>query len=727
MSNQNSIATPFFTVAALIAVLFSGLFVGRVEKPIVRIDNTLSLYPNIETVGVALSGINLPKTAELMYRQSNGANWHPGHPLVRIDDGRLIGSLFGLSQATSYDVKVLIETAEITGSVTTQPDELQFTPSAVLHVNDDASAGGDGSAAAPFQTIQEAVNHAVPGTQVLVADGLYHEAVTFPASGNADQWIQVKAEGSGAILDGSETLTGKIWTSHPSKAHVWFTKIGHSFGYLARDGQRFFRYDDLSGLIQTRGHGNVTINEGWYYDPFSLRLYVRSLDDPSQHSWQVPNLNYVFEVNGRDWIWIEGFEMRFYGKTTSGCGVCTLNASHVVVRKNKIHNMQLGIFINWNGSEIQGNDTRIEDNEIYDPLVNEVPWKAAKGSSMEGTAIVIRGHIGAIVRNNEVHNYFNGIYTGSSAANAIENPAVAFDADIYNNRIHDISDDGLEPEGTCVNQRFRNNTIDKVLIGVSLAPITWGPVWVMRSTFTNFTSSPIKWASNSDGIVLFYHNTSWTNATNLNGMSMITPVHNAVMRNNIFQGSRYAFEEPFTGSTGHDWNNDDWYTTLSAPHFKWENINYNTIKQLCTATGLECTGYEDPPGLTNPKGGDFTLLPSSPNIDRGILLPGINDNFKGNAPDVGAFEFALEPSPKVSSIVRADASPTNATSVNFTVTFSEPVTGVDVAAPFSDFGLVVSSGITGASITGVGPVSETTYTVGVNTGSGNGTIRLDLM
>src|ERR1041385_7145718 len=407
-------------------------------------------------------------------------------------------------------------------------------------------------------------------------------------------------------------------------------------------------------------------------------------------------------LGARDWIWIEGFEIRFYGTTTNGCGVCTLNASHMVIRKNKIHNMQLGVFINWNGTDNQGNDTRIEDNEIYDPLVNEFPWLATKGSSMEGTGVVIRSHIGTIVRDNEIHNFFNGIYVGTSAVSAIKNPAVAFDGDTYSNYIHDISDDGLEPEGACVNQRFRNNTIDKTLIGVSIAPITQGPTWVLRSTFTNFTSSPIKWASNSDGVVFFYHNTSWTNATNLNAMSMITPVHNSVMRNNIFQGNRYAFEEPFTGSTGHDWNYDNWYTTHAAyPHFKWENINYNTIGDLCTAKGLECNGLENPPGLTNPGNGDFTLLPSSPNIDRGILIPGINDDFKGNAPDIGSFESALEPSPKVLSIVRADANPAAAAKVNFTVTFSEPVTGVDVAAPFNDFGLTVSSAITGVSVASV--------------------------
>ena len=687
----------------------------------------LDLYANIETIGVVISGADLPKKADLMYRQSSESIWHSGHPLMRIDDGRLVGSLFGLSPATTYSIKVLDGATEISGSITTQPDELQFTPSIILHVNDDAPSGGNGSVTAPFQSIQEGVNHASPGTRVLVADGIYHETVSFPASGNEGNWLQVKAEGSGAILDGSDDFSGNIWKVDESKSHVWFIKIGTPITYLARDQKRFYQYDDISGLAKSLGHNGVPMNEGWYFEPSTSRLYVHSQDDPSGHAWQVPHLNHAFDANGHDWLWIEGFEMRFYGAQYSGCGVCTKNTSHVVIRKNKIHNMQLGIFIDWNGSENQGNDTRIEYNEIYDPPVNEWPWSAVKGSSMEGTAIVVRGHIGAIVRGNELHNFFNGIYTGSSGA--LENSALAFDADIYNNHIHHISDDALEPEGACINQRFRNNTIDTTLVGISLAPITQGPTWVLRSVFTNFTGTSIKWDLNSDGVVLIYHNTSWTNAKDLNAMSMISPVRNVVMRNNIFRGNGYAFEEPFIGSTGHDWNNDDWNTTrgLDSPHFKWENVSYNSIAELCTATGLECSGYEDSPGLANPGGGDVTLLSTSPNIDRGVVIPGINDSFTGKAPDVGAFEYAFDQPPAVLSIARADANPTNAASVNFTITFSEPVMGVDVTAPFNDFALITSPDMTGASITSIAPVSGTTYTVNVNTGSGNGALRLDLV
>ena len=81
--------------------------------------------------------------------------------------------------------------------------------------------------------------------------------------------------------------------------------------------------------------------------------------------------------------------------------------------------------------------------------------------------------------------------------------------------------------------------------------------------------------------------------------------------------------------------------------------------------------------------------------------------------------------PIVSSIVRADDNPTGLDTVNFTVTFSKSVTGVNTTAPFNDFALT-TTGVTGTYIAAVSG-SGAAYTVTVNTGSGNGTIRLDLI
>jgi hypothetical protein len=77
--------------------------------------------------------------------------------------------------------------------------------------------------------------------------------------------------------------------------------------------------------------------------------------------------------------------------------------------------------------------------------------------------------------------------------------------------------------------------------------------------------------------------------------------------------------------------------------------------------------------------------------------------------------------PHVDSILRTNPSPTNLSVVSYKVTFNMNVTGVDK----SDFYLT-TTGVSGASITAV-TGSNSTYTIALNTGSGNGTIRLDLL
>lgn len=73
----------------------------------------------------------------------------------------------------------------------------------------------------------------------------------------------------------------------------------------------------------------------------------------------------------------------------------------------------------------------------------------------------------------------------------------------------------------------------------------------------------------------------------------------------------------------------------------------------------------------------------------------------------------------VSSITRANTSPTNNNSVPYTVIFANSVTGVDA----NDF-TVSSTGVSGAVISDI-TGSGTTYNVSISTGTGNGTIRLD--
>lgn len=128
----------------------------------------------------------------------------------------------------------------------------------------------------------------------------------------------------------------------------------------------------------------------------------------------------------------------------------------------------------------------------------------------------------------------------------------------------------------------------------------------------------------------------------------------------------------------------------------------------------------------------FSLNAGSPAIDKGddpicAASPVNNQSQNGvTRPqgahcDIGSYEFVDTIPPTVQTITRADTNPISAASVHFRVTFSEAVTGVDT----SDFALAVL-GMTGTSITGVSG-GATAYTVTVNTGSGTGTIRLDVV
>jgi len=70
---------------------------------------------------------------------------------------------------------------------------------------------------------------------------------------------------------------------------------------------------------------------------------------------------------------------------------------------------------------------------------------------------------------------------------------------------------------------------------------------------------------------------------------------------------------------------------LSNPHL-------TTLPEITAATGQESHGISAAPAFVAPATADFTLGPSSPLIDHGVYIPGINDGYYGQAPDLGAVE-----------------------------------------------------------------------------------------
>ncbi|HVW95540.1 MAG TPA: Ig-like domain-containing protein, partial [Mucilaginibacter sp.] len=84
------------------------------------------------------------------------------------------------------------------------------------------------------------------------------------------------------------------------------------------------------------------------------------------------------------------------------------------------------------------------------------------------------------------------------------------------------------------------------------------------------------------------------------------------------------------------------------------------------------------------------------------------------------YEFDHTP-PSVVSIVRTDPSPIKENVLDFQITFSEPVTGID----FNDFTTTTTGSISTSGVS-VTPISSTVANATINNVTGDGTLRLDL-
>jgi len=132
-----------------------------------------------------------------------------------------------------------------------------------------------------------------------------------------------------------------------------------------------------------------------------------------------------------------------------------------------------------------------------------------------------------------------------------------------------------------------------------------------------------------------------------------------------------------------------------------------------------------PVSSTTAAGASVTLSDSTSLSDNTYNYTARQTDLAGNvATSAGTLAVTIDTTaPLVVSDTRASANPTSAASVDFTVTFNEDVTGVDT----TDFTAVGTGGVTGTSVTTVTPVNAKVYTVTVNTGSGDGGLRLDVL
>ena len=601
---------------------------------------SVEVYPNLTTFGVyadVAGDDNTNAKLWVEYRETGAANFTKGHALMKIAAGRYAGAVFFLAPGKGYDVRVVLDDADNAAkankdqTASTRANEPAAASGATLWV--DAAAGSDtnpGTTSSPLKTIQAGVNKAVAGDSVRVKPGVYRETVTPPKGGSAGKPLWIIADGPGVILDGSDaTLEKPTWTNE--SGDLYSTPFAGPSQYIAADDVRLYDYPSLAELQS----GAAGLPGGFFIG--SGKLYVRLPDggDPSTKTLHVAVRDTGFLLDTIGYVVVEGFELRYLGKTQGGVAVDVRDTHHAWVRKNQAHHMNTGFRVRRS----LASENVIENNTFRDTSVWTWPWAASKAHTPEASAITIQNGRGNVVRGNQLEGSFNGIDAGAFGTTD-EN--IAKDTDVYGNSMKQHADDGLEPEGACVNVRFWHNVVQGSLNAISVAPIEVGPTWLVRNLVTDYKAHVLKINNGSKGWILVYHTTGVPMAGVVDAQAAAPTLAFGpfVSRNNIYEGHRYVIESGLSSvNAGVDLDFDALYTDDPARFVKWMNVKYDTIATLKASNTIEMNGFQVKPSYENPAATNYDLTAGHALIDKGTPIDGINTGFVvGAGPDVGAFE-----------------------------------------------------------------------------------------
>jgi len=304
----------------------------------------------------------------------------------------------------------------------------------------------------------------------------------------------------------------------------------------------------------------------------------------------------------------------------------------------------------------------LQRNLIEDPRGASNDWDTGHPSGPQGISL-INSSGGNVIRYNEIrstedHGYNDGIGGGS---NFSFEGSPNRDSDIYGNIISHVWDDAIESEGANQNVRVWGNYLFLTFQHIATACTSKGPLYIFRNVFgeSRWThqnplgGSLIKVGERDEfggGRRFVFHNT----ALQPKGAFHVFSGHinpNTVTRNNIFDCpgrltsstpadppgdydfdlftgmDRGAAREPH-GARGkpayiHSYGLE-WYPAAGTTKIQWGRVPFQKGDRTIEITD---------PVVTVP----------NPVIDAGELIPGFNDDYKGQAPDLGAFELGGPP------------------------------------------------------------------------------------
>jgi hypothetical protein len=332
------------------------------------------------------------------------------------------------------------------------------------------------------------------------------------------------------------------------------------------------------------------------------------------------------EVRG-SYQWFEGLRVEAGGGYDFPIGLKTANSpTEVAVVRCTFVGNHYSIWLNGGGS-----NWYIADNDITGD-------NTVTSGSFSGEGVELQHTAGHTVAHNRIK------LTGDGMSYCDRN------CDLYGNDIFDTSDDGIEPDGGYANIRIWGNRMRNTgHNGISMQPMAGAPWYFIRNLIIGNSENMLK-TQGSDRFVAV-HNTfvNWGNLQPVWGYEML----NATLRNNIWVsvngGAIFSMgSNAPSWKTNLDYDGFDWGSSSSP--FKVQGSTFGNVSTFSAASGQERHGVQLKrscfPTL-NVKAGPpasvpeqvVTLSSDCAAIDAGEVLPNINEDYLGAAPDLGAFEF----------------------------------------------------------------------------------------
>jgi hypothetical protein len=312
----------------------------------------------------------------------------------------------------------------------------------------------------------------------------------------------------------------------------------------------------------------------------------------------------------------------------------------------------------------------VQRNLIEDPRGGSNDWETGHPDGPQGVTIN-QSKGGNVIRYNDIvttedHGYNDGI-GGSSNFSFVG--SMNKDSDIYGNLIRGVWDDAIESEGANMNVRIWGNYAHLFFNGIASASTSRGPLYCFRNVFGESRTghrnalggSAFKLGGRNEfagGKRFIFHNTTLQPGGVYDAFSNFSRSLNCVVsRNNIFDApGRLATDRESDPVSDYDY---DYFSGSSRGNAKEEHaIRFRTSP---AGTRLFVSSYklefyprvtissvtigrfpfefgERKIDITDPVFQIKNLI-----VDGGIIIPGFNDDFKGKAPDAGAFEVGAPP------------------------------------------------------------------------------------